>query len=237
MGQIVTDCPRCGAAHTTLDVYAVNPIPRDYDWQSKWEAFAACRHCSRSSILVRVIVADWDGQDAASTLTHSEARIVLGRARAFVEESIDSRFYNDLENSSEAYALSKELYQRREHLSRCRVYLVTDKVLSGRTRDFPEGRVGTVPVEFHIWDIARFHRVSESSSGRDDLEIDFGTRMHGGVPCIAASVDSDDYKAYLCVIRGDVLANDSGMPRLTVPHSALRTTTGFSSSPKVMAVQ
>jgi hypothetical protein len=52
MSQIVYDCPRCGAAHTTLDVTAVTALPRNYAWQSKWEVFARCRACLRSSILI-----------------------------------------------------------------------------------------------------------------------------------------------------------------------------------------
>jgi hypothetical protein len=156
---------------------------------------------------VRIVVGDWDGRAVMPTLTQTDAKASLGRARAFVEESITARFYESLENSSEGYALSKELHNKRADLTRCRIYLVTDKMLSGRARDFPEGKIGSVPVEFHIWDVARFHRVAESSSGRDEIEIDFGARINGGVPCIAASVESDEYKAYLCVIRGDVLAS------------------------------
>jgi hypothetical protein len=156
---------------------------------------------------VRVLVGDWDGLEASPTITQTEAKALLGRARAFVEESLTGKFYENLENSSGGYAFSKELFNRRAELTRCRIYLATDKILSGRAKDFPEGKIGSIPVEFHVWDISRFHRVSESSSGRDDIEIDFGLRIHGGVPCIAASVESDDYKAYLCVIRGDVLAS------------------------------
>jgi hypothetical protein len=156
---------------------------------------------------VRVVVGDWDGGESAPTITQTDAKAALGRARAFVEESITGRFYENLENSSEAYAFAKELFNRRAEITRCRIYLSTDKRLSGRAKDFPEGKVGSIPVEFHVWDIGRFHRVSESSSGRDDIEIDFGLRIKGGVPCITASVESDDYKAYLCVIRGDVLAS------------------------------
>lgn len=156
---------------------------------------------------VRVLVGDWDGRDMSPTITQTEAKALLGRARAFVEESLAGKFYESLENSSSGYAFSKELFNRRAELTRCRIYLATDKMLSGRAKDFPEGKIGSIPVEFHVWDIARFHRVSESSSGRDDIEIDFGLRIQGGIPCIAASVESDDYKAYLCVIRGDVLAS------------------------------
>lgn len=156
---------------------------------------------------VRLVLCDWDGRDMTPTLTQTEAKAALARARAFVEESLGGKFYEALENSSEGYGLSKELYNRRAELTRCRIYLVTDKALSGRAGDFPEGKLGAVPVEYHIWDVTRLHRVSESSTGRDDIEIDFGARFAGGVPCIAASVESDEYKAYLCVIRGDVLAS------------------------------
>jgi hypothetical protein len=63
-----------------------------------------------------------------------------------------------------------------------------------------------VPVEFHVWDIARFHRLHESRSGRDDLAIDLSALVDGGLPCIEAGTDSDDYAAYLCVVPGRVLA-------------------------------
>jgi hypothetical protein len=155
---------------------------------------------------VRLVLCEWDGRDMTPTLTQTDAKAALGRARAFVEESMAGKFYESLENSSEGYAFSREIYNRRGDLARCRIYLVTDKALSGRARDFPEGKLGSMPVEYHIWDVSRFHRASESSTGRDEIEIDFGARISGGVPCIAASVGSGEYKAYLCVIRGDVLA-------------------------------
>lgn len=82
-----------------------------------------------------------------------------------------------------------------------------DGVLSTRIRDWPEGDVGGIPTEFHIWDINRFHLVHESKTGRDELEVDFTTVVPGGLPCLPASVESDAYRAYLCVIPGKVLAD------------------------------
>src|SRR5207249_3580286 len=46
----------------------------------------------------------------------------------------------------------------------------------------------------------------ESATGRDELEVDFTTIVPGGLPCLSASVETDEYKAYLCVIPGSVLA-------------------------------
>ena len=79
-------------------------------------------------------------------------------------------------------------------------------MLSTRVRDWPVGDVAGIPTESHIWDINRFHQVQESKSGRDELEVDFTAVVPGGLPCLHASVPSDAYGAYLCVIPGNVLA-------------------------------
>jgi hypothetical protein len=67
--------------------------------------------------------------------------------------------------------------------------------------------IAGVPTEFHIWDITRFQRAFESKTGRDELEVDFRELSANGLPCLGASVESDDYKAYLCVISGRALAD------------------------------
>jgi len=155
---------------------------------------------------VRVLAADWDGGENAVTLTQTDAKAQMGRARAFVEESLSAPWYENLENSTEAFGFSKELHRYGQELTRCRVFLVTDKMLSGRARDFPETRIGSMPVEFHVWDIARFHRVAESQSGRDEVLVDFDSLIPGGIPALAAGVGKAEYRAFLCNIRGDVLA-------------------------------
>ena len=103
--------------------------------------------------------------------------------------------------------LSLLLQQQSKQIARLRMYLVTDAALSTRVRDWPEGEAGGIPTEFHIWDINRFHQVYESKTGRDELTVDFTDVVSGGLPCLAASVEADNYRAYLCVIPGTVLAD------------------------------
>lgn len=155
---------------------------------------------------VRLLVADWRGDQTMETLTQTEAKEILGRVRAFTEDALSGRLHEALENSSEEYGLAKTLFNRKDGITRYRIYIVSDRALSARARDWPESAIDEVPVEFHVWDIARLHRVMESKTGRDDLEIDFNKYQPGGIPCLAASVESDQYKAYLCVIPGQVLA-------------------------------
>jgi len=62
-------------------------------------------------------------------------------------------------------------------------------------------------VEIHIWDIARFQRVAESALKREELEVDFREFSDSGIPCVEASEKEGEFKAFLCVIPGVVLAD------------------------------
>ena len=52
MAQLVCDCPRCPARHSTLDVTACISLPSSYEWQHRYECFSICRSCSRGSIMI-----------------------------------------------------------------------------------------------------------------------------------------------------------------------------------------
>jgi hypothetical protein len=53
MAELVTDCPRCGAQSITFNVESVHITDlRMYGWQNRYEAFAICRNCQRSTVFV-----------------------------------------------------------------------------------------------------------------------------------------------------------------------------------------
>jgi hypothetical protein len=154
---------------------------------------------------IRLVIAEYGGGAEPTTLTQTNAKTCFSRVLAFCDDAMSGRL-QELEESTPAYSLALTLYERRKSITRLRLYLVTDGLLSTRVRDWPEGEISGIPTESHIWDISRFHQVQESKSGRDELEVDFTTVVPGGLPCINASVPSDAYGAYLCVIPGDALA-------------------------------
>lgn len=155
---------------------------------------------------VRLIVADYRGGDQMETLTQSEGVRIFGTLQAFVEDSLSGRLIESIEESSPGYGLAYELHRHRDSITRFRLYLLTDASLSSRVKDWPEATINDCPVEYHIWDAARFHRVYESAVGRDDLEVDFTEFSPSGIPCLEASQSKEGYKAYLCVIPGSILA-------------------------------
>jgi AIPR protein len=155
---------------------------------------------------LRLIVADFSGSEDLQSLNQSQARALFGKLTAFCEDAFSGRLLDEVDESSPAHSLALTLKQQRKQITRLRLYLITDVALSLRVRDWPEGDLGGIPTEFHIWDINRFHQLSESTSGRDELTVDFTQVVPGGLPCLAASVDAANYRAFLCVIPGSVLA-------------------------------
>jgi hypothetical protein len=155
----------------------------------------------------RIVVADYSGVDEPGNLTGVEARKLFAELQAFIEESLAGTVIEMTEESSPEHGLARDLRARAAEISRYRLYLVSDRPLSTRIKDWPEGSIGGSPVEFHIWDLSRFHRAHLSRSGRDELVIDFGSLPAGGLPCLPASMNSDAYEGYLCVIPGAALAD------------------------------
>lgn len=54
MAEMLANCPRCGAGKATFDVRGSNNrlMKPGSDWQERYEAFATCRHCFRSTIFL-----------------------------------------------------------------------------------------------------------------------------------------------------------------------------------------
>ena len=155
---------------------------------------------------MRLLIADYHGGDVMETLTQTEGLRSFGNLQSFVEDSLSGTLHAAIEDSSPGYGLAWELHHHRESITRFRLYLLSDSSLSSRVKDWAEATIGECPVEYHIWDIARFHRVFESAVGRDDLEVDFTELAPDGIPCLEASQAGEEYKAYLCVIPGNILA-------------------------------
>lgn len=156
---------------------------------------------------MKLLIADFRGGDETATLTVTEATTQFSRLKAFLSEALSGELHRELEDSSPVYALASDIHNRQTSIMRFRFFLVTDAILSSRTKDWPQESVFNIPVEFHIWDIARFHRAFESTSGRDDLSIDFRNFTQNGIPCLKASQSTGEYEAYLCVIPGVILAD------------------------------
>lgn len=154
----------------------------------------------------RMIIADFDGGAEPTTVTQTSAKTQFTKLTGFIEEALAGNDDHLPADEDPATDFSEILWQHKDSISRFRLYLVTDGLLSDRIRDWPEGSIGGIPAEFHIWDISRFHEAMSSRSGREALTVDFEEIVEGGIPCLHASLNQSRYSGYLCVIPGETLA-------------------------------
>lgn len=155
----------------------------------------------------RLMVAAWEGGEVAGKLSQSDAASILGKLRGFIEESLKGGLMAVIEESSPAYGLADEILKKKRQTTRYHLYLVTDSLLGSRAADWPEESLNGVPVQCHVWDIARFFRICESATGRDDLVVDLTKYTPNGLPVLPACEGSGEVSSYLCVIPGGLLAD------------------------------
>jgi len=169
-----------------VDGYALD----DYDWT------------------VSLFIADFSGEEEPETITRTQANQVFDRLEAFIEEAMHGNLHSEMEISTPAYDLVDMLRVHKINIRKIRLFLLTDKIASERIESLPQSDIHGIPVEYHIWDTARFYRIYSSTSGRDELEIDLCQYLPHGVPCLeACSARTDTYRSYLCVLPGEVLAD------------------------------
>lgn len=154
-----------------------------------------------------LVVAEFSNEDTIQAFGATDARRCFSALRSFVDEALEGNLTNGtIDEAQPGYGLAAELQRLAPRTVRFRFYLVSDGLLNTRIHDWPEEYVQGVPVEFHIWDVDRFHRAHESASGRDALELNFCEDGFQGIPCLMAGVPDGGYEAYLCMIPGGLLA-------------------------------
>ena len=58
----------------------------------------------------------------------------------------------------------------------------------------------------HVWDILRFYKLSESTSNREPIEIDFKELNQNGIQCLKMPNLNELYECYLGILPGEVLS-------------------------------
>lgn len=155
---------------------------------------------------LRVVIADFRGEEQPHSVTHTSAKTEFNRLIAFIEETFAGNDDHLPADEDPVVDFADLLGSHREAIPRLRLYLVTDGILSDKLRDWPDALVAGIPAEFHIWDATRFAAALSSRGGREALTVDFSDVAEGGIPCLHASLNHSQYNGYLCVIPGEALA-------------------------------
>jgi hypothetical protein len=154
-----------------------------------------------------VLAGRYFGTDEKLNLT--EAREVIGRATGFIEASVTGWLSENLEASSRE-AEYADYFSRQinsDAISRLRVVLVTDGIMSKRIRTIESDLSAGLKTSYEIWDQKRILDAARPDRRSEDLEIDFTRWMPAGLPCLVASQEDSSLPSYLAVLPAQVLAD------------------------------
>ena len=155
-----------------------------------------------------LLIGNYFNEDEIQVFNADEVKKSFLSLKNYLQESL-AGFVTDgaFDESQPGYGLACDLMDWHSKVTKYRFYYVSDGQLRSRIKDWPEDNINGIPSEFHIWDIASFHVAYISATGRDELVVSFDEAGHQGLSCLAAAESDGDYKAYLCMISGDLLAD------------------------------
>ncbi|MCY4297904.1 MAG: AIPR family protein [Flavobacteriaceae bacterium] len=126
----------------------------------------------------------------------------------FLEDSLKGHLTDEIEESNEAYGLSKLIRNSRKELSRANIFILSNGIIRHNPpKSFTINGFGDLTIIFHVWDIERLLRLSQSKHNREPIEIDFLKDMQVKIPCLQMPLKNDLYECYLAIMKGNVLSN------------------------------
>lgn len=156
---------------------------------------------------VVLAITDFTQNAEVEVLPTNDARKRFNSLQAFLEASLDGSILGNIEESTAAYSAAVGINEAQSSLYKARLYLLTNKKLSDRVKDFPSIKIGNLEVEYHLWDIERFFRVQTSQLGREDIDIDLTEWAPDGIPALRTTAVGKELQTFLAVIPGELLAS------------------------------
>ena len=154
-----------------------------------------------------LFVCDYETSAEPRTLTPKDIDNHFKRAERFLSKSIAFEYYHDIEESLPIYSVARTIFENRNHISKVKIILLSNAILSSRFKDIKSRSVGGLNMEYDIWDMSRRNRIATSGKAKEDIVIDFTEFVENGIHYLPAFGNSSSYKSYLMVFPGTMLAD------------------------------
>lgn len=156
--------------------------------------------------ILNLFICDFEDDYELKTLTNSDIELNIKRLIKFFNQSLEKKFYEDLEETSPGYAISYFLYQNQDRFKTINIILISNKLLSKSVKKLPVEQIKNYKVLYDIWEMKRFFDIDTSKNKNESLVINFEEDFDALIPSLPAHISSSPYRSYLCVVNGKVLA-------------------------------
>ncbi|WP_287389500.1 AIPR family protein [Ralstonia sp.] len=113
-------------------------------------------------------------------------------------------FHIDMEPSGDAHDIARSISEQKQNIDRLTIHVLMNGTTTARK--LSAGDAGALKVKVEIWDIERLFRTAQTSTSREDIEIDVVGLIGEPLPCLAVPKNADDFEAYLAVVPGQLLS-------------------------------
>ena len=153
---------------------------------------------------LNLLTVDYDHGANVGRVGRQDISTLFRRLRRFWDECRASAYHNQLEESSDAWGMAFDIHERSPHIRRVRLYALTNRLARIEYLE-PEVEDG-IEYRYEVWDLARLWRLEREGARAEPIEIDFVRDFGGPLPVLAAPDVSGEYRAYVTVFPGDMLA-------------------------------
>lgn len=153
-----------------------------------------------------LFICDFTPSKELRTLTQSDADTYFKRAERFLNKSITSDFYQEMEESLPVYGVARYIAKKASSISKVRFFLLSNASLSSRFKGVNTRTLEGFDAIYDIWDITRRARIEQSGKEKEDIVIDFTEFVDGGIQYLPAFTGSAKCKSYLLAFPGIMIA-------------------------------
>jgi hypothetical protein len=157
--------------------------------------------------VLSIFISDFNhGKDILS-INQKELETIFKKLENFYLRAQDPKFIYDLEESSEGFGIAEMICNRSKNISKVKLYILSNRVLSVRVKAIEEKTINNVPFIYNVWDLSRLQRMVLSGKGKEDMDIDLIEQYQQSIPCLPAYLDNNKFETYLAVVPGELLAS------------------------------
>ena len=171
---------------------------------------------------LHLIICNLNMSDEMQTINIDEIDKLFRRAQRFYLNSLKDDFINNMEESDIKFEVSNYFKDISKKIKRVKITIFTDAELRTRKKSLESKTTDDIEFILNILDFKRYSDFNNSLDGDTEIEINIPDLNESPIPCLQAFSGSQEYKSYLCVMPGTLLAKIYGIYGAKILESNVR---------------
>ena len=153
-----------------------------------------------------LVLGKWSDSNVPEVLNKQVVDGIFSTLEAFIYDSIKANLSGKIVESSAAYEAYSTIKDNFKDISKIRLHLFSNQLLSSRFKEVVSTNIEGVSIEHHIWDFNRIKALYESARERESITINLADFNSNGIHFMRAA-DTEQLKSYLCILDANLLAD------------------------------